>query len=55
MAAARTLGRTGNGKQVHDSLCERLKHSEATARTGALRFINHLGIHIHMLSSLYVL
>lgn len=43
MAAARALGRTGNGKFVHDDLCNRLKADDSQVRVKALELIRHLG------------
>eukprot|EP00111_Clytia_hemisphaerica_P024196 TCONS_00071306-protein len=44
MAAATTLGRTGNGKLIHDALCKYLKSPKTSQQIEALRKISNLGI-----------
>jgi len=42
--AAKCLGSTGNGKLVHNALCERLQHLNHMVQIDALKKISHLGI-----------
>ncbi|XP_028390867.1 HEAT repeat-containing protein 4-like [Dendronephthya gigantea] len=49
-AAAQALGRTGNGKLVHDALLKRLQEDNERVKTDALRKLANLGIMtVHLL------